>query len=111
MSKRQGDGWKTETNKSLNEYYDKVFLPKFIEMENEQIKKFYINGGLIICEQKNIVAQDGWKLKGLKLTGEKRYIIRVFSDDKSGWADATEQYNDKNKANERFQFWKAQLEM
>lgn len=110
MSRRQGDGFITETNHELNNYYENVFLPRFLELENEQIKKFYINGGLIICEQKNLVYQDGWKLKSLKLTGEKRYIIRVFSDDKSTYADATECFYDKDKANESFKFWKSQLE-
>lgn len=111
MSKRQGDGYKTETNHGLNNYYDNVFLPKVSELMDEKIKKFYINGGLIICEQKNILSYDGWKLKGLKLTGEKEYTIRVFSDDKSGWAEVTETYNNKDEANKAFKFWKMQLEM
>ena len=110
MSKRQGDNWRTETDLELNEYYDKVFLPKVLELEDEQIKKFHINGGLIICEQKNIIQQDGWKLKGLKLTGKRRYIIRVYSDENSGYADVTNAYNNKDEANEAFKFWKAQLE-
>ena len=111
MSRVQGDGYRTWTNEGLNEYYRNVYLPKYLEMENEQIKEYHINGGKIICEQKNIVAEDGWKLKGLKLTGKKRYIVRVFADDKSDWADATEIFEDATKANEYYKFWKMQLEM
>ena len=111
MSKVQGDGYKTWTNKGLNEYYSNVYRPKYLEMENRQIKEYYINGGKIICEQRNIVAEDGWKLKGLKLTGKKEYIVRVYADEKSDWANATEFFEDATEANEYYKFWKMQLEM
>ena len=108
MSKRQGDGYRTETNEGLNRYYNEVFLPKLLEMAEQKIKEYRINGGKIICEQQNIVESDGWKLKSLRVTG-KQFWVRVYSDETSKLADVVESFYDRDEANNRFKFWKAQL--
>lgn len=110
MSKAQGDGFRTYTDKGLNDHYKKVFLPKFIEMTDEQIKEYHINGGKIVCEQKNIVEADGYKVKSLKVTG-REYILRIYADENNELATVVESYDDKDKANERFKFWKRQFEI
>jgi hypothetical protein len=104
MSKRQGDGYRTETNKGLNEYYDKVFEPALIKMIDEQIKLYHVGVFIIQCEQKNIVHQDGWKLKGLKVAG-REYIIRVYLDSEfeKGIALSVDHTADKEEANRLFQ--------
>jgi hypothetical protein len=79
MSKLQGDNFKTETSKDLNNYYNNVFLPTLIKLENEQIKKYHVGDFIIQCEKKNIIDRDGYKLKSLKIIGQE-YIIRVYLD-------------------------------
>lgn len=102
-------GFVTKTNPELNSYYDSVFRPKFLELENFQSKEYRINGGRIVCESKNTVLSDGWKLSSLKLSGEVTYTLRVYSDEGSFLADCVESYTDKETANNRFLFWKQQL--
>jgi hypothetical protein len=103
MSKEQGDSFKTKTNSNLNNYYNKVFLPAFIKMTDEQIKKYHIGDFIIQCEQKNIVYSDGWKIKSLKVTGQE-YIIRVFSelDYNIGIALSVDSTENKEQANKIF---------
>lgn len=105
------DGFVTKTNTELNKYYDTVFRPKYLELENFQRKEYRINGGKIVCESKNEVVSDGWKLKTLRCTGEVTYIIRVYSDEESLLSDCVETYTDKDTANKRFLFWKQQLSL
>jgi phage-related protein len=104
MSKRQGDGYRTETNKGLNDYYDNTFLPALLKMEDEQIKKYHVGDFIIQCEQKNIVARDGWKLKSLKVTGTE-YTIRVYLDSEyeKGISLSVDFTEDKDEANKIFQ--------
>jgi hypothetical protein len=104
MSKRQGDGYRTETNHELNEYYDRIFAPALIKMIDEQEKKYHVGDFIIVCEQKNIVHQDGWKLKGLKVVG-REYTIRVYLDCEyeKGIALAVDHTTDKEEANKIFQ--------
>ena len=109
MSKAQGDGYKTRTNKDLNDYYDEVFLPAFAAMADKKEKVYRVNGGKIVCESENVVKCSGWKLASLKATGEKKYTIRVYSDENSSLSDAVETYTDRDEANKRFKFWFDQL--
>jgi hypothetical protein len=103
MSKSQGDGYKTETNKSLNDYYNNVFRAALLKMVNQQIKKYHVGDFIIQCESANIVDYDGYKLKSLKITGQE-YIIRVFLDNEyeTGIALSVDSTEDKNEANRIF---------
>jgi hypothetical protein len=103
MSKLQGDGYKTYTDNRLNDYCDKVFYPALIKMENEQIKKYHVGDFIIQCEQKNIIAREGFKLKSLKIISE-RYIIRVYLDSEydKGISLSVDTTNNKEEANKIF---------
>lgn len=103
MSKRQGDNYITETDVELNDYYDKVFYPALVKMEDEQIKQYHVGDFIIQCEQKNVVNRIGYKLKSLKIVGQ-RYIIRVFldCDYKKGIALSVDHTNDKDEAEKIF---------
>lgn len=103
MSKSQGDGYKSKTNKDLNDYYNNVFSPALIKMEDEQIKKYHVGDFIIQCEQKNIVDREGYKIKSLKVVGQE-YIIRVFLDNEydTGIALSVDSTEDKEEANKIF---------
>lgn len=108
MSRKQGDNFVTTTDKGLNNYVEKVYLPKLIGMIDEKIKEFFIAGGKIVCEQRNIVKQDGFKLNALKIVG-REYFIRVYSNEKSDLADVVNKYYNAKDANDAFIFWKSQF--
>ena len=101
--------FRIETNVELNKYYNEVFRPALLKMIDAKDKTYFINGGKIVCHQENIVEQDGWKLKGLKLTGKKEYTMFVYSDANSFCSDVVETGNSAEEMNEKFLFWKNQL--
>lgn len=103
MSKRQGDSFRTETNKGLNTYYSEVFRPALIKLTNHTEKKYHVGDFIIVCEQENTVDQDGWKLNGLKVTG-KEYTIRVYLDNEyeTGISLSVDFTTDKAEANKIF---------
>lgn len=103
MSKVQGDNYRTETNKELNNYYSNVFHPALIKMIDEKITQHVVGDFTIQCEQKNEVSRDGWKLNGLKVIG-REYIIRVYltCELEKGISLSVDCTTDKDEANKIF---------
>lgn len=108
MSKAQRDSYRTETNYSLNKYYDEVFRPALLKMENFQEKRIHIGNFIIICEQQNIVSRNGYKLDSLRIE-ETEYTLRVHMDNEfdsngnvTGLSLSVDSFTDKDKANKRF---------
>lgn len=108
MSKAQGDSFKTETNYGLNKYYDEVFYPALLKMEDYKETRFHIGDFIIICEQKNIINRIGYKLKSLEVTG-KEYTLRVHMDSEfdsngnaTGLSLSIDSYTNADEANKRF---------
>lgn len=108
MSKSQGDSFRTETNYELNKYYDEVFLPTLLKMEDYKETRFHVCDFIIICEQKNIVNRIGYKLKSLEITGTE-YTLRVHMDNEfdskgrsTGLSLSVDTYTNKDDANKRF---------
>jgi hypothetical protein len=111
MSKLQNDGYKTETNKDLNNYYNNVFRPAVEKMADYKIKTYEIENFIIQCESHNIVERDGWKLKSLQIIGME-YTITVFTKKgfKKGISLKVNSSNNKEEANKIFKERKEQCE-
>jgi len=108
MSKAQGDSFRTETNHELNKYYNEVFYPALLKIENRQEKRFHVGDFIIICEQKNLVNYKGYKLNSIKIVG-KEYILRVHLDNEfdsdgnaTGLSLSVDSFTDAEQANKRF---------
>ena len=109
MSKAQKDGFKTYTDVELNKHRD-IFYKKLVDVIDEQTKEYKVNGGKIICTQKNVTEHIGFKINSIKVVGIK-YFLYIYSDENSNIADAVETLTNKDEANKQFKFWKNQLEM
>ena len=113
MSKAQGDGFRTWTNKGLNDY--KKRLNAKLEGMRQTTEKWYDNDGFVILAKSwNVLSNPNgdWKWNGWQVTG-KEYQISMFDEndvtmmsdgtyDVHGIAVAHRIFTDKDEANSFF---------
>lgn len=117
MSKAQGDGFRTWTDKGLNDYRKR--LNAKLDGMAEYNNKWYSFGDVLIhCESINTLynPNGSWKWNGWQVTG-KEYTVTVFdsndvtfqndSYDVHGLSMAKGIFTDRNEANEYFKTMKA----
>ncbi len=113
MSKAQGDGYRTWTNKGLNDY--KARLNEKLSKMMDVTAKWYDNDGFVILAKSwnTLYNPNGdWKWNGWQVTGKKYQISMFDADDVTLQEDGTYDVNgvaivhqiftDKDKANDFF---------
>lgn len=113
MSKAQGDGFRTWTNKDLNQYRRR--LDAKLEKLSEGTEKWYDNDGFVILARSwNVLHNPNgdWKWHGWQVTG-KEYMISMYDEndvtpledgsyDVHGLAIVHQIFTDKDEANNFF---------
>lgn len=113
MSKAQGDGFRTYTNKSLNDY-KKRLNAKLAQMR-ETTERWYDNDGFVILAKSwNVLNNPNgdWKWRGWEVIG-KEYQISMYEEsevtllddgtyDVHGLAIVHRIFTDKDEANDFF---------
>lgn len=129
MSRAQGDGYKTWTNKGLNDYRARLDR-KLAALREERVKVYHFGNHYIFCTTSHILRNergdwkwDGWEVVGdsyrvsmydaehVRYTGKERFTICGYVVDglavRHMYADTEEDADAKDKANDFFRECKA----